>query len=218
MGVLPILLPLMIVGLTHRLSWVAYVMGGYNLGLQTSPLWGSIADQRHAHRALFFGGFLVLMGALAAMPFLPEILPWTALPFLAGAGTAAVATVATLFVVEFNPQDEGSHASAGCKHLTVVVRWPGCCSLGYSAAISAWASFVLQRPYYRRSGWVPADCLWQQNVHADDQNWHPYAPRYGLAFTVYSGPRCRNSVPVPPWGCKQEIPKIPSRKIGPTTQ
>ena len=46
------------------------------------------------------------MGALAAMPFLPEILPWTALSFLAGAGTAAVATVATLFVVEFNPQDE----------------------------------------------------------------------------------------------------------------
>jgi len=46
------------------------------------------------------------MGALVAMPFLPQILPWTALSFLAGAGTAAVATVATLFVVEFHPQKE----------------------------------------------------------------------------------------------------------------
>jgi hypothetical protein len=34
-GLLPILLPLMIVGLTHHLSWVAYVMGGFNLGLRT---------------------------------------------------------------------------------------------------------------------------------------------------------------------------------------
>lgn len=105
-GILPILLPLMIVGLTHHLSWIAYVMGGYNLGLLSSPLWGSLADRRHAHRTLFFGGFLVLMGALVAMPFLPQILPWTALSFLAGAGTAAVATVATLFVVEFHPQNE----------------------------------------------------------------------------------------------------------------
>ncbi|MHB8224760.1 MFS transporter [Acidithiobacillus sp.] len=83
-GLLPILLPLMIVALTHHLSWVAYVMGGFNLGLLTSPLWGRVA----------------------AMPFLPGILPWSGLSLLAGAGTSAVATMASLFIVEFDPQNE----------------------------------------------------------------------------------------------------------------
>lgn len=105
-GLLPILLPLMIVALTHHLSWVAYVMGGFNLGLLTSPLWGSLADRKKLHRPLFFGGFLVLIAALAAMPFLPGIFTWTGLSFLSGAGTSAVATMASLFIVEFEPQKQ----------------------------------------------------------------------------------------------------------------
>ncbi len=105
-GLLPILLPLMIVALTHHLSWVAYVMGGFNLGLLTSPLWGTLADKKHLHRPIFFGGFLVLLSALAAMPFLPGIFTWSGLSLLAGAGTSAVATMASLFVVEFDPQNE----------------------------------------------------------------------------------------------------------------
>ena len=105
-GLLPILLPLMIVALTHHLSWVAYVMGGFNLGLLTSPLWGSLADSKHLHRPIFLGGFLVLLMALAAMPFLPGILTWSGLSLLAGAGTSAVATMASLFIVEFDPQNE----------------------------------------------------------------------------------------------------------------
>ena len=105
-GLLPILLPLMIVTLTHHLSWVAYVMGGFNLGLLTSPLWGGVADSKHLHRPIFFGGFLVLLMALAAMPFLPGILTWSGLSLLAGMGTSAVATMASLFIVEFDPQNE----------------------------------------------------------------------------------------------------------------
>ncbi|MDD5004249.1 MAG: MFS transporter, partial [Acidithiobacillus sp.] len=58
------------------------------------------------HRPIFFGGFLVLLMALAAMPFLPGILPWSGLSLLAGAGTSAVATMASLFIVEFDPQNE----------------------------------------------------------------------------------------------------------------
>ena len=105
-GFIPILTPLMIVALTHHLSWVAYVMGAFNLGLLTSPLWGGLADKKHLHRLLFFGGFIVLIGALAALPFLRGLLIWCLLIFLAGAGTSAVATVATLFVVEFAPKTE----------------------------------------------------------------------------------------------------------------
>lgn len=105
-GLLPILIPLMIVALSHHLSWVAYVMGAFNLGLLTSPLWGSLADRRHVHRLLFFGGFIVLAGTLTALPFLRGLLTWCLLVFLAGAGTSTVATVATLFVVEFAPKTE----------------------------------------------------------------------------------------------------------------
>ena len=105
-GLLPILLPLMIVGLTHHLSWVAYVMGGFNLGLLTSPLWGVLADRHRLHRPIFAAGFLGLGAALAIMPFVPGILPWTGLSFLAGVGTSAVATMASLFVVEFDPQSD----------------------------------------------------------------------------------------------------------------
>ncbi|WP_308388761.1 MFS transporter [Acidithiobacillus sp. AMEEHan] len=105
-GLLPILLPLMIVGVTHHLSWVAYVMGGFNLGLLTSPLWGVMADRYRLYRPIFYAGFLVLAASLAIMPFVPGIIPWTALSFLAGAGTSAAATMASLFVVEFDPQND----------------------------------------------------------------------------------------------------------------
>ncbi|WP_414040056.1 MFS transporter [Acidithiobacillus sp. M4-SHS-6] len=104
-GILPILLPLMIVAISHHLSWVAYVMGGFNLGLLSSPLWGFLADDRKWHLPVFFSGFIVLMLALGLMPFLPGLLPWSLLSLAAGAGTSAVATVASLFIVEFDPKN-----------------------------------------------------------------------------------------------------------------
>ncbi len=102
-GLLPILLPLMIVALTHHLSWVAYVMGGFNLGLLTSPLWGGLVDRFHLHRLVFFAGFVLLAAATVSMPFLANVWIWAGLAFLAGMGTSAAATVASLFVVEFDP-------------------------------------------------------------------------------------------------------------------
>ena len=104
-GILPILLPLMIVAISHHLSWVAYVMGGFNLGLLSSPLWGFLADNKQWHLPVFFGGFIVLMLALGFLPFLPGLLPWSLLSLAAGAGTSAVATVASLFIVEFDPKN-----------------------------------------------------------------------------------------------------------------
>ncbi|EGQ61466.1 hypothetical protein GGI1_06867, partial [Acidithiobacillus sp. GGI-221] len=38
--------------------------------------------------------------------FFPGILTWSALSLLAGAGSSAVATMASLFIVEFDPQNE----------------------------------------------------------------------------------------------------------------
>ena len=105
-ALIPVLLPLMITASSHNLAYVAWVMGVYNLGLLTSPLWGNLTDKRHKHRVLFFGGFIVLMAGLIVLPFAESLLAWLIISFFLGTGTASVATVATLFVVEFNPENE----------------------------------------------------------------------------------------------------------------
>ena len=105
-ALVPVLIPLMVTASTHSLADVAWVMGIYNLGLLTSPLWGNLTDKRHKHRVLFFGGFLLLMAGLIVLPLAKTIFAWLVISFLLGTGTAAVATVSTLFVVEFNPENE----------------------------------------------------------------------------------------------------------------
>jgi len=107
-AIIPVLLPLMVTASSHNLSYVAWVMGIYNLGLLTSPLWGNLTDKKHKHRLLFFGGFVLLLAGLIILPFAKKLLSWLIISFLLGSGTAAVATVSTLFVVEFNPQNEWS--------------------------------------------------------------------------------------------------------------
>jgi hypothetical protein len=56
-GLLTVLLPLTVEAVSHRLSTVAYVMGAYNFGLLTSPLWGIVAERLKAYRHLFLGSF-----------------------------------------------------------------------------------------------------------------------------------------------------------------
>ena len=107
-AIIPVLLPLMVTATSHNLSYVAWVMGIYNLGLLTSPLWGNLTDKKHKHRFLFFGGFVLLLAGLIVLPFAKRLLSWLIISFLLGTGTASVATVSTLFVVEFNPQNEWS--------------------------------------------------------------------------------------------------------------
>ncbi len=105
-ALVPVLLPLMIQGLSHRLADVAWVMGAYNLGLLTSPLWGNLADKKQIHHSVFFSGFVILIVSLVVMPFGKLLTEWLGIAFLIGAGTAAITTVASLFVVEFNPKNE----------------------------------------------------------------------------------------------------------------
>lgn len=107
-ALVPVLLPLMLSTSKHSLADVAWVMGVYNLGLLTSPFWGNLTDKKHKHRVLFFGGFFILMAGLIVLPFVRTLIAWLSVSFILGAGTASVATVATLFVVEFNPENEWS--------------------------------------------------------------------------------------------------------------
>jgi MFS family permease len=105
-GMIPVLLPLMMASVSGHLSTVAYVMGAYNLGLLSSPLWGLLAERRKIYRTLFFAGFVVVGAATALMPFLRGISTWMPAAFAMGLGSAGVATVASLFIVDFTPSSD----------------------------------------------------------------------------------------------------------------
>lgn len=105
-GLLPFLLPLMVADVSHQLGTVAYVSGAYNLGLLPAPALGALAERRQLYRPMFFGGFVVLGLALAAFPSVSSLLPWFLLALTMGVATGAIATVATLFIVDFTPRSE----------------------------------------------------------------------------------------------------------------
>ena len=105
-GMVPVLLPLMMVAISHQLSSVAYVMGVYDLGLLTSPLWGMLAERLKLYRSLFFFAFMIAILAIAVLPFLHDIVGWMAAAFVLGAGSSGAGTIASLFIVDFTPQNE----------------------------------------------------------------------------------------------------------------
>jgi MFS family permease len=105
-GMIPVLLPLMMISISHALSTVAYVMGGFNLGLLTSPLWGLLAERYKLYHPMFFIGFLLVGIATAIMPWLSGLAAWLPAAFVIGAGSAGAATVASLFIVDFTPAAE----------------------------------------------------------------------------------------------------------------
>jgi MFS family permease len=105
-GLLPVLLPLIIEARSHSLATVAYVIGAYNFGLLTSPLWGMAAERGKAYRGLFLGSFLLTGAGIAALLLVQTVTGWLVSAFAIGAGSGGAATLATLFVVDFAPQAE----------------------------------------------------------------------------------------------------------------
>lgn len=105
-GLVPVLLPLMMASLSHKLATVAYVMGAYNLGLLLSPLQGVVAERRHEYAPLFFAGLLFVGLGVAVMPLVTGLASWFVVAFVIGASSSAAATVASLFVVDFTPRAE----------------------------------------------------------------------------------------------------------------
>jgi MFS family permease len=105
-GMVPILLPLMMASVSHDLSSVAYVMGAYDFGLLSSPLWGIMAERNKQYRALFFTGFLLSALAIGAFPFIRSISEWMPLAFAMGVGFSGASTVSSLLIVDFEPSNE----------------------------------------------------------------------------------------------------------------
>lgn len=105
-GLVPVLLPLLVVAQLRHVSDVAYVLGAYNLGLLSSPLWGKLAEGRKDYRALFLGGFALATLAMCGFAVLPGLANWIGLGLLLGLGSSAASTIASLFVFDFTPRDE----------------------------------------------------------------------------------------------------------------
>lgn len=105
-GMVPVLLPLSVMAMSHELSGVAYVMGVYDLGLLTSPLWGVLAERRKLYRPLFIFGFLLGTIAIAVFPFMHSLTGWMIAAFVLGAGSSQAATISSLLIVDFEPSAE----------------------------------------------------------------------------------------------------------------
>jgi predicted MFS family arabinose efflux permease len=105
-GMVPVLLPLMMMALSHKASNVAYVMGAYDLGLLTSLLWGVAAERYKLYRSLFLAAFLLSIIAIAVFPLMRTLTGWMPAAFALGAGSSGAATIASLLIVDFEPHDE----------------------------------------------------------------------------------------------------------------
>lgn len=105
-GLLPVLLPLLVARVSHRLDFVAYVTGAYNLGLFSAPLLGALAERSQAYRTLFIGGLVALGLSTAGLPLASHLAPWLVLGVIVGVGTAAVTVVGNLLIVDFVPAVE----------------------------------------------------------------------------------------------------------------
>jgi MFS transporter, DHA1 family, tetracycline resistance protein len=104
-GMAPILLPL-VVNKASSASMVGLVMAALSLGGLTAPLWGGLADKNRLHRWLLAGGLLVTALGLLFFAFADGFVAWVGLALVQGAGMAAAATVANLFIVENHPKEE----------------------------------------------------------------------------------------------------------------
>lgn len=101
-GLAPILLP-QFVNSHGNAAAVGLVIGAFNLGGLSAPLWGRLAEHR-LHKPLMLGGLGATAAGLAVTPALTALSGWIGLALLQGAGIAAISTVAGLLVVEAHPK------------------------------------------------------------------------------------------------------------------
>ena len=125
-GVLPMLLPLLVTFVSHRLDFVAYVTGAYNLGLLSAPLIGALAERSGAYRLLFLGGLAVIGVGTTGIPIVSDLGSWLVLGIAVGAGTAAVTVVGNLLIVDFVPAVEWETRLGWLRGSAARGRWWGC--------------------------------------------------------------------------------------------
>jgi MFS family permease len=81
-------------------------MAALNVGVLSAPLWGRLADRYRGHRPLFFLGMILVVLSLAGFAFRGQLGYRLLLALIQGLGIGGVNTMASLFVVEFEPKQE----------------------------------------------------------------------------------------------------------------
>jgi MFS family permease len=151
-GVIPILLPLLAGAKGPAVAGA--VVAAVSLGGLSAPVWGELADRHRWHAASLIGGLAATAVASALLPFTEQPALWFLLAAVIGAGSAAAATVANLFVVEVHPRAEwdgrigwlqtfyGTGQAAGLLAAAAMSAWNVRVAWGAAAAICAAAALI----------------------------------------------------------------------------
>jgi MFS family permease len=132
-GFVPLLVPLEISRTGGSASLIGLSVAVQNLGALSAPAWGSLADHAKAYRPVFFCGFLLIAAGLAIFTWLGGSGAWIGASFLIGLGSGASNTVASLFVVEFNPRPEWHRRISWLQTFSAVGTALGMAAAGYLA-------------------------------------------------------------------------------------
>lgn len=101
-----ILMPIIVNARGGNAALAGTVMAMFYVGQLLSPVMGSLTDRTGKHRLFYLAGFVLLAVGLGLFPALPSVGFWMLLAFIQGVGSGTSNTVATLFIVEFQPRED----------------------------------------------------------------------------------------------------------------
>jgi MFS family permease len=105
-GMVPLLVPLLILQKLGSPVHVGLVIAAYNLGGLAAPVWGHLADRFLIHRSLLAISLLLTAAGLAIFACAKCLPMFLGLALLQGVGTVGAMTLGNLFIVEAHPPAE----------------------------------------------------------------------------------------------------------------
>jgi MFS family permease len=153
-GAAAILLPLVVSTNGGSATQIGTAIAAQNVGALFAPLWGWISDRSKSYRKVFFGGFLLLAAGFLLLYWVSGAVVWIIGAFLIGFGTGASNTVASLFVVEFTPEDEWGHRISWLQTFNAIGSVLGVAGAGLiSVRLGLLTSAALVLPAMAIGGW-----------------------------------------------------------------
>ena len=124
-GMLPFLMPLMVMSTTSEPGRVAYVIGAYNFGLLAAPLLGKLA-QRYKLSARYSSAVLLRWPSVSAPPRKLRLLPIGFLSPCCVVSARALWPRSRRCSSSISPRKtNGTRVSDGCRVSAEAVSWPG---------------------------------------------------------------------------------------------
>jgi len=127
-GLVPIILPLIVVAAGHRPFRIGAIVAAQSVGTLASPFWGWLTDRSGSPRLAVSGGFLLLALGLAMLASVVRLEPLLLASFILGVGGGSCATACVLRAAS----DGGEHPAVGISHFQMLASAGG--MIGMSAA------------------------------------------------------------------------------------